>query len=142
MKVKYIICIAVFILAAFIIIITLIRNKFTNTKKEKFSEDASTSSLKTLKYFGGGYCPYSNESSNAYKVIKDFENLKTDVKVEYYWTEQNQDKMEEYKIMYVPTILGKDDKPLDLKLPDNFDKTGKTDAEIKTALMNHIYSLL
>jgi hypothetical protein len=141
MKVEYIICISVFILVVIVIIITLTKNKFTNTKTEKFADDPLPST-KTLKYFGGGYCPYSNTNSNAYNVILDFENLKKDVKVEYYWTENNQDKMEQYEIMYVPTILGKDDKPIELKLPDNFDKTGKTDAEIKTALMEHIYSLV
>jgi hypothetical protein len=140
MKVEYIICISVFILVTIVIIITLTRNKFSNTKTEKFAEELPPT--KTLKYFGGGYCPYSNTNSNAYKVILDFENRKKDVKVEYYWTEDNQSEMEQYKIMYVPTILGKDDKPIELKLPDNFDKTGKTDEELKTALREHIYSLV
>jgi hypothetical protein len=142
MKTEYIICVCVFILVVIVIIITLTKNKkpaFTN--KEKFA-DGTTTKTKTLKYFGGGYCPYSNQSSNAYNVINEFSNSKKDVKVEYYWTEKNQNDMEKYKIMYVPTILGKNDEPIELKLPDNYDKAEKSDAELKEALMNHIYTLL
>jgi hypothetical protein len=143
MKMEYMICAFVFILVIIVIIITLTKNKknpFTN--KEKFADESTTSNVKTLKYFGGGYCPYSNTNSNAYNVIKDFENLKQDVKVEYYWTETNQPEMERYKIMYVPTILGKDDMPIELKLPDDYVKGDKSDADLKNALMDHIYKSL
>lgn len=145
---EYMICAFVFILVIVVIIITLTKNKkgsFTNkenSKQEGFAETSPASPTKTLKYFGGGYCPYSNTNSNAYNVIKEFENLKKDVKVEYYWTENNQSDMEKYKIMYVPTILGENDRPIELRLPDDYDKTNKTDAQLKEALMNHLYTLL
>jgi hypothetical protein len=148
MKMEYMICTFVFILVIVVIIITLTKNKkgpFTNKenfKREGFVETTPVSSTKTLKYFGGGYCPFSNINSNAYNVIKEFEGLKHDVKVEYYWTEDNQSDMEKYKIMYVPTILGKNDQPIELKLPDDYSKTDKSDAQLKEALMNHLYTLL
>jgi len=148
MKMEYMICGFVFILVTIVIIITLTKNKngpFTNketSKREGFVETTPTSPIKTLKYFGGGYCPYSNTNSNAYNFIKDFADLKKDVEVKYYWTETNQQDMEEYKIMYVPTILGKDDKPIELKLPDDYIKTDRSDAELKEALINYIYTLL
>ncbi len=143
---EYIICAFVFILVIVVIIITLTKNKkgsFTNKenfKREGFVEPDSPT--KTLKYFGGGYCPFSNTNSNAYKVINEFVSLHNDVKIEYYWTEDNQSDMEKYKIMYVPTILGKNDQPIELKLPDDYDKTNKTDAQLKEALMNHLYEIL
>jgi hypothetical protein len=139
MKIEYMICTFVFILVIVVIIITLTKNK------EKFADGVTTNGIttsKTLKYFGGGYCPYSNKDSNAYNVINEFSNSKKDVQVEYYWTETNQNDMEKYKIMYVPTNLGKDDTPIELKLPDDYNKAGKSDAELKEALMNHIYTLL
>lgn len=146
---EYMICAFVFILVIVIIIITLTKNKkglFTNkenSKREGFVDETPiTSPVKTLKYFGGGYCPYSNMNSNAYNVINEFQKLKEDVKVEYYWTENNKPDMEQYKIMYVPTILGKDDTPIELRLPDDYNKAGKSDAELKEALMDHIYTLL
>lgn len=119
------------------------KSNFKN--KEKFAETTTGNSTKTLKYFGGGYCPYSNKSSNAYMVIKDFEDYaksKGDVEINFYWTEENPVEMEQYKIMYVPTILGKDDQPIELKLPAGTDINNKTDAELKQLLMDHIYSLL
>lgn len=146
---EYMICAFVFILVIVVIIITLTRNKkgpFTNkenSKQEGFVEPDSPT--KTLKYFGGGYCPYSNTNSNAYKVINDFEEYiksKGDVEVKYYWTETNQPEMEQYKIMYVPTILGRNDQPIELKLPDNIIKEGKTDEELKKDLMDYIYNSL
>ena len=149
MEMKYIICKVVFILAVVIIIITLTKKKSTFKNKEKFAETTSVdvtsgNSTKTLKYFGGGYCPYSNKASNAYMVIKDFEEYaksKGDVEIKFYWTEENPVEMEQYKIMYVPTILGKDDQTIELKLPAGTD-TNKTDIELKQLLMDHIYSLL
>jgi len=146
MKIEYIICGVVFILVIVVVIITLTKNKlgfFTNkenSKHEGFVEP--TSPTKTLKYFGGGYCPYSNTNSNAYKVINEFASSHNDVKVEYYWTEDNQSDMEKYKIMYVPTILGKNDQPIELRLPDDYDKTDRTDSQLKEALMNHLYEIL
>ena len=145
---EYMICTFVFILVIVIIIITLTKNKkgpFTNkenSKHEGFVETSPASPTKTLKYFGGGYCPYSNTNSNAYNVIKDFADLKQDVTVEYYWTETNQPEMEQYQIMYVPTILGTNNQPIELRLPDDYEKTGKSDTELKDALMNYIYNSL
>ncbi len=149
MKTEYIICTFVFILVGVIIIINLTKNTGLFKNKDKFENETGPSTTETglsttkvLKYFGGGYCPYSNEQSPAYLVIKDFEKLKQDVKVEYYWTEKNQSEMEQYKIMYVPTILGKNNQQFELKLPDNITKEGKTDEELKNALMDHIYNSL
>ena len=144
MKTEYIICVCVFILVVIVIIITLTKNKHSSfTNKEQFV-DETTSTKKTLKYFGGGYCPFSNRTSKAYTVIKEFDELDKykDVQVDYYWTEENQNDMEKYDIMYVPTILGKDDKPIELKLPDNYDTAEKSPAQIKEALMEQIYILL
>ena len=152
---EYMICAFVFILVIVIIIITLTKNKkspFAN--KEKFADEMSTSgstsgttnsNIKTLKYFGGGYCPYSNKNSNAYKVIKDFEEYiksKDSVEIKYYWTEENPAEMDSYKIIYVPTILGNNNQPIELKLPVGTDTSNKTDSELKSLLMDYIYNSL
>lgn len=149
MKMEYMICTFVFILVIIVIIIMLTKNKkntFTNEEIEgekiELLDETIINPTKTLKYFGGEFCPYSNTNSNAYNVIREFENLNKDVKVEYYWTETNKNDMEKYNIMYVPTIFGKDNQPIELKLPDNYNKMGKSDSELKEALMNHIYTLL
>jgi len=147
MRMGYIICTIVFILVIIIIIITLTKKqKKSFTNKEKFVDESIPEQTKTLKYFGGGYCPYSNKNSNAYNVIQEFiqyiKDNNLNVSVSYYWSEDAPAEMTEYDIMYVPTILGKDNKPFDLKLPDDIDKSNKTDDELKTALMNYIYNSL
>lgn len=137
----YIICTVVFILVIIVTIIVLAKNKKTPFTNKSIHEDLE-SKVKTLKYFGCNECPYSNTNSNAYKVVTEFATLKKDVNVEYYWTDKNQREMEQYKIMYVPTIIGLDNNPIELKLPDDYNKNGKSNIELKQALMDHIYTLL
>jgi hypothetical protein len=98
---------------------------------------------KILRYYGAHYCPYSNENSNAYKVIKDFEDkYGNEVQITYYWSEENQDEMQKNNIMYVPTIMNGSDIQIEIRLPDDINKEGKTLEELKNILLTDLYNKL
>lgn len=98
---------------------------------------------KVLRYFGAHYCPHSNENSNAYKVIKEFEDkYGNQVQIIYYWSEENQEEMKNSNIMYVPTILNNDNTEIQLGLPDNINRDEKTVDELKDILLKTIYNRL
>ena len=84
MDIETIVLIGVIILG-----IILISYKYLGkSNKEKTDDDnfENNGEKKVLKYFGGDYCPFSNSNSNAYKVVKDFEEeYKDKVDVNYYW---------------------------------------------------------
>ncbi len=105
---------------------------------EKFEETP-----KVIKYFGGDYCPFSNTDSNAYKVIKDFEDsYGNKVSVKYYWVGNDDALMKELDIKYVPTILNGDNKQIDLELPKDTNTNNLSSDELKNILFETIYNKL
>lgn len=133
-EIKYIICGIVIALVLFFIIIMYNRKCDTMTNKENIEN------TKTIKYFGGDYCPYSNTNSIAYNVMKEFEVRYPDVLVEYYWSGKDNAAMEKYNILYVPTILNSKDQPIELKLPKDTVTEGKTNDELRGLLLENIYN--
>jgi thioredoxin-related protein len=98
---------------------------------------------KMIQYFGGDYCPFSNNTSNAYKVVKDFEEVYgEEVSVKYYWVGQNDDIMKELNVQYVPTILNGNNDVIELSLPENIDTKDLSNEELKDMLLETIYNKL
>lgn len=145
MKMEYIICIVVLVLVAIVGIIILAKNTKVISSFVNNITSSTTKPKKILKYFGNSDCPYSNKNSNAYIVIKEFdEYIKTkgDAQVIYYWAGTDDNIMDQHDIIYVPTILGKDNASIELKLPANTNPTDKSTDKLKQLLMDHIYSML
>ncbi len=98
---------------------------------------------KVLKYFGGDYCPFSNSASNAYKVIKDFEQEYGDrVNVNYYWVGLDDEIMKELNVEYVPYILNGDNKQIEIGLPEGTETSNLSEEELKELLLRTIYEKL
>ena len=98
---------------------------------------------KILRYFGADYCPHSNIDSNAYHVIKDFEDkYGNEVEIIYTWSEKNPDEMAKYNVMYVPTIMNGNNQEIQIKLPENINKETLTPEKLKNILLNTIYTKL
>jgi len=132
-EIKYIICGIVIALVLFFIIIMY------NRKCEPMKNKEKLENTKTIKYFGGDYCPYSNTNSIAYNVMKEFEVKYPNILVEYYWSGKDTAAMEKYNILYVPTILNSKDQPIELKLPKDTIIEGKTDDELRGLLLDNIF---
>jgi hypothetical protein len=111
---------------------------FTAEKFEKLDDTP-----KIIQYFGGDYCPFSNTDSNAYKVIKEFEDAYGNkVSVKYYWVGKDDSIMKELDVKYVPTILNGDNKQVELDLPKGTDTTKLSSDELKNILFENIYNKL
>jgi hypothetical protein len=107
-----------------------ITNKFENNKK-------------VINYFGGDYCPFSNNNSNAYKIMTDFETEYGDsVTVNYYWAGKDNELMKALNVKYVPTILNGNNEIIELKLPEDVDTAGLSNDELRTMLLENIYNKL
>ncbi len=103
----------------------------------------SFKSIKTIKYFGADYCPYSNKESPAYIVLTDLEKKYKDaIDVQYYWSEIDGDKLKEYNVEYIPTILNGNNEPIEIGLPKNTDTKNKSTSELKELLLETLYSKL
>lgn len=105
------------------------------------------SEQKSIKYFGAQYCPYSNESSEAYNLINVlFKEKYPDVNIELYWSEDiSEDNKEEFlnaNAQYVPTVTNRKFAHIALKLPKDYDRSDKTDEELSDALLENIYNQL
>ncbi len=113
-------------------------NKSNDSNKSNFSNEK-----KMIQYFGGDYCPFSNTTSNAYKVVKDFEEAYgNDVICKYYWVGQDDDIMKELDVQYVPTILNGNNDVIELSLPENIDTKDLQNEELKEILLETIYNKL
>jgi hypothetical protein len=97
-----------------------------------------------LKYFGGHYCPHSNQDSHSYKLIMEhFTKKYPDVKVNVYWSgEDNQKEFLKANAEYVPTITNNKYEHLELKLPEGFEPDDKTDDELVEAVVDNLYNQL
>ena len=114
---------------------------FPGSFGEKFEKTDVTP--KVIKYFGGDYCPFSNTDSNAYKVIKDFEDsYGNKILVEYYWVGKDDTLMKELDVKYVPTILNAYNKQIELELPKDTDTNNLSSNELKNILFETIYNKL
>lgn len=142
MDIETIVLIGVIIFGVFLIGYKyLIQNK----SKDKTDEDnfENNSGKKVLKYFGGDYCPFSNSNSNAYKVVKDFEEeYKDKVEVNYYWVGLDDDVMKEFNVQYVPYLLNGENQQIEIKLPEGTDGSKLTEAELKDLLLRTLYEKL
>ncbi len=120
------------------------KDKFNNIKKkDDIKQESLENKEKVLQYFGGDYCPFSNTSSNAYKVVKDFEDrYGNDVKVSYYWVGKDDEYMKKLNVQYVPTILNGDNKLVELKLSEDIDTKNLSNEELKDMLLENIYNNL
>jgi hypothetical protein len=115
-----------------------INNESNESNKSNFSNGK-----KMIQYFGGDYCPFSNTTSNAYKVVKDFEEAYgNEVSCKYYWVGQDDDVMKELDVQYVPTILNGNNDVIELSLPENIDTANLQNDELKTILLETIYNKL
>lgn len=103
-----------------------------------------TSSSQTLviKYFGSKNCPHSKIGSRAYLLIKDFEKVYPQVKVEYYWNEDSSDEFVLAQVEYVPTITDNLYNKIELALPNGVDTTNKTEKELKNLVLSNTYNQL
>ena len=128
------------------------KDNFKNLKKNDDPEEEQKeiqeknnfgNNKKVIQYFGGDYCPFSNVNSNAYKIIKDFEDEYGDrVTVNYYWTGKDNEIMKTLDVKYVPTILNDDNEQIELKLPEDVDTTDLSNDELRTMLLETIYNNL
>ncbi len=125
-----------------ICIILLIVYKYMQNK-DQTETNTFENEKKELKYFGGDYCPFSNSASNAYKVIKDFEEEYGDrVNINYYWVGLDDEIMKELNVEYVPYILNGDNKQVEIALPNGTDASKLSEEELKELLLRTIYEKL
>lgn len=118
---------------------------FKNKASEKFKSIKNTfeNKEKIIRYFGGDYCPYSNIESNAYKVMKDFEEMYGDkVSVKYYWVGPDNQIMQEFGVEYVPSILNGQNEYIELSLPENTNTENLSNDDLKSLLLETIYNKL
>jgi predicted SpoU family rRNA methylase len=119
------------------------KDLFNNIKEKEDDNKMIVNNNKIIQYFGGDYCPFSNTTSNAYKVIKDFEEMYGgEVTIKYYWVGKDDDIMKELDVQYVPTILNGNNVPIELQLPENTDIKGLSNDELKDILLETIYNKL
>ena len=119
------------------------KDTLKNVKEGSPIKNNFQNNQKVLQYFGGDYCPFSNTSSNAYKVIKDFEDeYSNKVTIKYYWVGKDDDYMRELKIDYVPAILNGNNDKIDLSLPEDTDSSKLSNDELKEILLENIYNKL
>jgi hypothetical protein len=125
------------------------KDDLKNTKKDEDTNEPKAiknnfdNKKKIIQYFGGDYCPFSNFTSNAYKIMKDFENEYGDkITVNYYWAGKDNEIMQALDVKYVPTILNGNNEPIELKLPDDVDTNGLSNGELRTILLENIYNNL
>jgi hypothetical protein len=123
-------------------VILLIGYKYMNKNTSSETSDFENEK-KELKYFGGDYCQFSNSTSNAYKVIKDFEEEYSDrVNVNYYWVGLDDEVMKELNVEYVPYLLNSDNKQIEIGLPEGTDASKLSEEELKELLLRTIYNKL
>ena len=133
-----------------VLIIIYLAYRFLITDKQDKKEKLENKPIKNmfdnnkvLSYFGAEYCPFSNTNSNAYKIIKDFENEYGDrVTFKYYWSEIDSDLMKQLNILYVPTILNTSNNKIELGLDKDVDTTNLSNEELKKMLLENIYNNL
>jgi hypothetical protein len=117
--------------------------KHEDTNEPKAIKNNFDNKKKIIQYFGGDYCPFSNFTSNAYKIMKDFENEYGDkITVNYYWAGKDNEIMQALDVKYVPTILNGNNEPIELKLPDDVDITDLSNDELRAILLENIYNNL
>ena len=120
------------------------KDTFANVTTSSVTKQSNIpKSGKVLKYFGGSYCPHSREGSRAYELIKDFESEYTDVKVEYYWTgEDNDEEFQNADAQYIPTVTNRLYNKVELSVNPNDNTDDKSDIELKHLVMGNIYRQL
>jgi len=123
---------------------TIPKDTFANVTTSSITQQINTpTSDKVLKYFGGSYCPHSRIGSRAYELIKVFELEYPDVKVEYYWTgEDNNEEFKNADAQYVPTVTNRLYNKIELSVDPNDNTDDKSDIELKHLVMRNIYRQL
>lgn len=126
-KYKYVylgICIILAVIVIYVVVMLKKKEGFEDediiTTTSNTTSNTTTSNKEyILRYFGSKGCPHSREGSRAYLIVKEFENNSNDVKVIYYWAdeENNKDKFMKAKAEYVPTLTNAEYKRIELVLP-------------------------
>ncbi len=143
MNKKLFIIIIVTIIFIYLLYRYFITKDLFNNTKEKDDDNKMIVNNKVIQYFGGDYCPFSNTTSNAYKVMKDFEEVYGEaVSVKYYWVGKDDDIMKELDVQYVPTILNGNNDIIELNLPENTNTKDLSNDELKQLLLETIYNKL
>jgi hypothetical protein len=145
MKFEYII--AIFLVLIIIFLINryyFSKEKLKNIeKKDELRKEQLENKEKILQYFGGDYCPFSNTTSNAYKVIKDFEHeYDNKIIVKYYWVGKDDDYMKQLNVEYVPAILNGNNEEIELALPEGTNTKEMSTEQIKQLLLETIFNKL
>lgn len=137
-----------------IISIIFFLNIFSNKSKEKFKkvhfndENDSNFQGKTLKYFGSHGCPHSNQNSQMYNLIQQFEEFikknNLNCKVKYFWAgENNNDQFLLAKADYVPTLTNNNNSHVNFKLqPEEFEKYKHDEKALNNAVFLSMYNKL
>jgi hypothetical protein len=145
MKFEYIIAFFLILIIGFFIYkhYFLKENLKNIEKRDESRKERLENNGKVLQYFGGDYCPFSNSDSNAYKVIKDFEDeYGNKVYVKYYWVGKDDAYMKQLNVEYVPAILNGNNESIELALPENTETKDMSTNDIKTLLLETIYNKL
>ena len=120
-----------------------IEQKDESKKEQLKNKEKLENKEKILQYFGGDYCPFSNITSNAYKVIKDFEDeYGNKVTFKYYWVGKDDDYMKIINVEYVPAILNGNNEEIELALPEGTNTKEMKTEDIKSLLLETIYNKL
>jgi hypothetical protein len=135
-KYKYYIALIIVIIICTIVYFTRFSEKFSGTSS---SIKKTTNSVK---YFGGNYCPHSRIGSRAHTLIKEFEKKYPDIRVEYYWTGEDNEEFTKANAQYVPTITDSRYRNIVLSLPQGIDTSQKTDDELKELVLINVRNQL
>ena len=144
-KYKYYIAIVIVLIICLVIYFISSSEHFTTTSSTGTKSSTKTSSDEnkmSVKYFGGSYCPHSRVGSRAYTLIKDFQEKYPNIKVEYYWTGEDNEEFTNANAEYVPTITDGKYNKIELSLPEGVDTSNKTDEELKHLVLVNIRNQL
>jgi hypothetical protein len=138
------------VISIVVIVILLLISVFNNTKGSKkkcvnkMKDDTKYIRPRVLKYFGGAYCPHSREGSRACNLVKDFEATYPDVNVKYYWSEDEDAKVEFMKAnaRYVPTLTNDNNNKIEMSVPQGTETSDKSQDELKLLVMENMYNQL
>lgn len=137
-KNKIIIGISILVIFGALIIYSVLKKQIDNKVRElKSSKEEFIETDNTLKYYGAHYCPFSNNKSMAFKVIRDFKEKYPDVNVEVYMKEDNEAIFNKVRPQYVPTIMY-NNKNISLSLPEE-ERDDVTDENAADKVLDNIY---
>jgi hypothetical protein len=98
---------------------------------------------KVINYFGGKNCPHSNVNSMMYKIVFDkLKNKYQDVNINLFWNDEKQEKFKENNIEFVPTLVSRSNKKINVKLTPDLNADDYNDEELENIFLKNIYDQL